>query len=210
MNERIERLRASCRAAAPSLCGERAALLTQFYKSLEAERASSIPVMRAKALRHLLAHQTIVIDADELLVGERGPSRKAASTYPELCCHSLEDLRVLDTRRRCPFAVSEDTRQAYEDVHIPFWAGRSMRDRIFQALPSAWHDAFAAGVFTEFMEQRSPGHAVLDDKVYRLGMSDFKTRTAAAKRWDLARAIQGLGGYGADLTEGELPAELEQ
>jgi len=180
VNERIERLRARCLATAPSLSGERAALLTAFCKTREATDASSVPVERAEALRHLLAHQTIVIDDDELLVGERGPSRKAASTYPELCCHSLEDLRVLDTRERCPFAVSEETRQAYEEDHIPFWTGRSMRDRIFKALSPAWHDAFAAGVFTEFMEQRSPGHAVLDDKVYRLGMIDFKAQIAAS------------------------------
>ena len=181
MNERIERLRARCLATAPSLSGERAALLTAFCKTREATDASSVPVERAEALRHLLAHQTIVIDDDELLVGERGPSRKAASTYPELCCHSLEDLRVLDTRERCPFAVSEETRQAYEEDHIPFWTGRSMRDRIFKALSPAWHDAFAAGVFTEFMEQRSPGHAVLDDKIYRHGLLDFKGRIAASR-----------------------------
>jgi formate C-acetyltransferase len=31
-------------------------------------------------------------------------------------------------------------------------------------------------VFTEFMEQRSPGHAVLDDKVYHHGLLDFVER----------------------------------
>jgi formate C-acetyltransferase len=165
----------------PSLSGERADLLTQFYQSDEARRTTSVPILRAEALRHLLEHQTIVIDEDELIVGERGPSRKAASTYPELCCHSLEDLRILDTRKRNPFAVSDETRRTYETKYIPFWAGRSMRDRIFAALPEAWHDAFEAGVFTEFMEQRSPGHAVLDDKVYRLGMVDFKDRIATSR-----------------------------
>ena len=181
MNDRMMRLRARCMDAVPSLSGERAQLLTQFYQSAEAAHTSSVPVLRAKALRYLLEHQTIVIDADELIVGERGPCPKAASTYPELCCHSLEDLRVLDTRDRNPFSVDDELRRAYEETHIPFWSGRSMRDRMFAALPEAWHAAFDAGVFTEFMEQRSPGHAVLDDKIYRWGMVDFKEHIAASR-----------------------------
>ena len=34
----------------------------------------------------------------------------------------------------------------------------------------AWIDAYEAGIFTEFMEQRAPGHTVLDDKIYHRGM----------------------------------------
>ncbi len=36
-----------------------------------------------------------------------------------------------------------------------------------------WLAAYQAGIFTEFMEQRAPGHTVLDDKIYRKGMLDF-------------------------------------
>ncbi len=37
----------------------------------------------------------------------------------------------------------------------------------------AWLGAFGAGIFTEFMEQRSPGHTVLDDKIYHKGLEEF-------------------------------------
>ena len=49
-----------------------------------------------------------------------------------------------------------------------------MRDLIFRQMRPEWKSAYEAGVFTEFMEQRSPGHTVLDDKIYRKGMLDFK------------------------------------
>ena len=56
-----------------------------------------------------------------------------------------------------------------------------MRDKIFAALPTEWHVAYEAGVFTEFMEQRAPGHTVLDDKIYRRGLLDFKAEIAHAR-----------------------------
>ena len=49
-----------------------------------------------------------------------------------------------------------------------------MRERVFQEMTPEWKAAYEAGVFTEFMEQRSPGHTALDDKIYRKGMVDFK------------------------------------
>ncbi len=49
-----------------------------------------------------------------------------------------------------------------------------MRDLIFREMTDEWQAAYEAGVFTEFMEQRAPGHTVLDDKIYRKGMLDFQ------------------------------------
>ncbi len=176
MNERIERLRKRSVEATPLVSSERAELLTRFYRSDEAAAASSPPVLRALALHYLLEHQTIWIGDDELIVGERGPAPKATSTYPELCCHSLQDLEILNDRARTPFSVDNAVRLLYEGTVIPYWENRSMRHQIFAMLAPAWHDAFDAAVFTEFMEQRAPGHAVLDDKIYRFGLLDFLER----------------------------------
>jgi formate C-acetyltransferase len=172
MTERVTRLRQQSRKATPTLSTERAELLTEFYQ--QNRRLVSAPVERALAFRHLLEHKTVCINDGELIVGEKGPVPKAAPTYPELCCHTLEDLDVLDSREKISFAVSEEARRTYEETIIPFWQGRSMRDRIFQEMTDAWKGAYEAGVYTEFMEQRSPGHTVLDDKIYHKGMLDFK------------------------------------
>ncbi len=174
MNTRTERLRSECLSAFPSVSSERAELLTSFYQSLDSDKRS-VPMERALAFQHLLEYQRIHIGEDELIVGERGPGPKATPTYPELCCHTLEDLRILPTRGKTPFQVDEGTHALYADTVIPFWDGRSMRDRVFAAMSQEWTAAFESGVFTEFMEQRSPGHAVLDEKIYRLGFDDFKT-----------------------------------
>jgi formate C-acetyltransferase len=173
MTPRVERLREKSVQTRPYISAERAKLLTDFYRS-DAARGVSVPVCRARALQHLLEHKTICIQPGELIVGERGPAPKATPTYPELCCHSLDDLRVLHDRERTPFAVSDDVSRVYAEDIIPFWQGKTIRDRLFALMSPAWHRAFDAGVFTEFMEQRAFGHAILDDKIYCRGLLDFK------------------------------------
>lgn len=173
MTERIRRLREKSLNARPFISPERAILLTEFYKSGVPGRVS-VPVARALAFRHILENKKICIGEDELIVGERGPEPKATPTYPEICIHSLQDLETLHSREKIPYKVDEETRRIYQEEIIPFWKGRSIRDRIFEEVDPEWIAAYEAGVFTEFMEQRAPGHTVLDDKIYHKGLLDFK------------------------------------
>ncbi len=172
MNDRTRRLRQQSLDAMPSISSERAELLTDFYQ--EHLGRHSVPVLRAMSFFHLCQNKTLYLGEEELIVGERGPSPKAVPTYPELTCHSLEDLRILDSRPKTSYQVPEHCLEAYESRVIPYWQGRSLRDQIFAALPREWHEAYEAGIFTEFMEQRAPGHTVLDDKIYSKGMLGFK------------------------------------
>jgi formate C-acetyltransferase len=186
MTERTARLRQASLDARPCISEERAVLMTGFYRANEGKY--SAPVMRARSFQHLCEHKTIFLGDGELIVGERGPRPKAVPTYPELTCHSLEDLRILHSRPKTSYAVSEACLTVYEQEVIPYWRGRSMRDRLFEAVPEEWRAAYDAGLFTEFMEQRAPGHTVLDDKIYRKGMLDFKREIAEAlAALDLAR-----------------------
>jgi pyruvate formate-lyase/glycerol dehydratase family glycyl radical enzyme len=136
-------------------------------------------VRRALALKHLLENKRVHIGEGELIVGERGPDPKAVPTYPDICCHSLEDLEILNTRKRTLYMVDEETKRIYKEKIIPFWNGKSIRDIIFEKMSDEWKDAYKAGVFTEFLEQRAPGHTVLDDKIYEKGLVDFKQDIAS-------------------------------
>jgi formate C-acetyltransferase len=85
----------------------------------------------------------------------------------------LQDLEILDTREKVWFRVDEETKQAFADTIIPFWTNRSNRDRMMDAMSEEWKDAYAAGIFTEFMEQRAPGHTVAGYKIFQKGMLDI-------------------------------------
>ncbi|MFX1500100.1 MAG: trans-4-hydroxy-L-proline dehydratase [Promethearchaeota archaeon] len=173
MNERIKKLRTQSHEAIPYLSLERALLITEFYKTGVANRYS-LPITRAKVFKYLMENKKICINKEELIVGERGPEPKATPTYPEVCCHSLHDLDILDTREKISFKVSKNTRQIAEEIIIPFWKGRSIRDRIFSKVDEEWVNAYEAGIFTEFMEQRAPGHTVGGQNIWKKGFLDFK------------------------------------
>ena len=182
MSERVARLRQESLDAAPTISTERAELMTEFYQ--REQGLMSAPVRRALAFQHLMEHKAIYIGDGELIVGEKGPAPKATPTYPELCCHTLQDLDILDSRSKIPFAVSDEARRVYAETIIPFWQGKSMRELIFQEMTDEWLAAYEAGIFTEFMEQRSPGHTVLDGKIYQRGMLDFQA--------DIERSLAAL------------------
>ncbi|MDD2329902.1 MAG: glycyl radical protein [Bacteroidales bacterium] len=175
-SERIAFLREASYLAEPSISVERARILTDFYRKNEGKYP--VPVLRALSFKELCTKQSIYIGDFELIVGERGPGPKAVPTYPELTCHSEQDLRILNTRERQRYAVSEEDIRIYKEEIIPFWKGKTLREQIFSVLPSDWKDMYESGLFTEFAEQRAPGHTALDGKIYKYGMKDFRRRIA--------------------------------
>jgi len=172
MTDRIKILRESSLKATNRISAERALLVTEFYQT-GIDREVSVPVMRAMTLDHILSYKELCYNPGELIVGERGPVPKACPTYPEICLHSPEDLDILDKRRKVSFKVNAATKKIYVETIIPFWKDKSNRDRVMQSVPPEWLDAYKAGVFTEFQEQRGPGHTVAGDKIFRKGMVDL-------------------------------------
>ena len=173
MNDRIKRLREKSQNAEPRISAERALLVTEFYKSDQCEMVS-VPVRRAMAFQHILNNKIICINDEELIVGERGPAPKAVPTYPEINLHSLEDLDILDSRAKVWFKVDGKTKEIYRNTIIPYWTGKTNREKVFANLDKEWINAYEAGVFTEFQEQRAPGHTVLGKKMFKFGMLDLK------------------------------------
>ncbi len=109
MNARVADLRERSLAARPTISAERSLILTRFYR--EHLGRHSTPVLRALAFRELCEHKTITIEPGELIVGERGPAPKATPLFPELTCHSEDDLRILDSRPLTSYDVPVDVQR---------------------------------------------------------------------------------------------------
>lgn len=172
--ERVKSLRRQSEITVPEISLERALLVTEVYRQQYGK--VSPPLLRALTFKQLMENKTICINDGELLVGERGPGPQATPTYPELCCHTLDDLAVISERNKISFKVSEEVKKAQKEEVIPYWKGLSMREKIFEKMSSEWINCYEAGIFTEFMEQRAPGHTVAGDKIYRTGMLDLITK----------------------------------
>ncbi len=176
MNDRVKRLHRQSIDTPTTLTIERALIETAFYK----ENYGKMPncILRAKNFYEICKKKTIYIGKDELIVGERGPVPKAVPTFPELTCHSVEDLHTLNTRELQPYHISQEDIDTYAREVIPYWEGRTQRERIFSHVSKEWEEAYHAGVFTEFMEQRAGGHTAMDGKMYQRGLLDCKALIA--------------------------------
>lgn len=179
MTERVMRLREESLNATETITAERAQLITRFYSGREAAGLTA-PVLRARAFEYLLRNKAICINEGELIVGERGPAPKATPTYPEISLHSMQDLEILDSREKVSFRVDDEVKRIYSEEIIPFWKGRSNRDRIMERMTPEWLAAYKAGIFTEFQEQRAPGHTVLGYKMFHTGFLDLRREIADA------------------------------
>ncbi|MGB9804409.1 trans-4-hydroxy-L-proline dehydratase [Desulfofundulus sp.] len=173
VNARIARLRNESITAMVKISGERARLITEFYKS-GAAADKSMPVQRAMAFRYLMERVSLPVEDGQLIVGLRGTGPQEVPTYPEICTHSMADLEILDSRDNMPYKVDESTRRLYADEIIPYWKGRTVREAVFESLPRDWLDAYEAGIWTEFMEQRAPGHTAGGDRIFKMGILDIK------------------------------------
>ena len=172
MNERVRKLRKQSMEAVPHIDIERAKLITEAYKKYEG--SVSIPELRAIAFKYYMENRTLCINEDELIVGEKGDSPQASPTFPELCCHTLEDMDVMDSRDIIFFKVDDKTREFHKEEIIPYWENRSLRHKILNNIGDEWKRCYEAGIFTEFMEQRGPGHTVGGDLFYKKGFLQLK------------------------------------
>lgn len=178
MNARIQALRELSVNTQPHIDMERAKSETETYKKYEGQL--SLPELRAQVLYDYFSTKTLYIGDGELIVGEKGDSPQAAPTFPELCCHTVEDMHVMNDRELINFKVKEEDYAYQEDVIIPYWEKRSTRHRIIENMTPEWKKCYAAGIWTEFMEQRGPGHTVGSFKIYEKGFLDYKADIEAS------------------------------
>lgn len=169
---RTKKLREASVTTKPHISIERAVLFTEAYKKYEG--SVEMPVLRALSFKHFMENRTLCINDGELIVGEKGDSAQGAPTYPEICCHTIEDMNVMNDRDIVDFSVTEEDKRIQEEIIIPFWEKRQTRRKIVNAMSPEWRRAYEAGMFTEFMEQRAPGHTVCGDIIYRKGFADLK------------------------------------
>ncbi|WP_443595911.1 trans-4-hydroxy-L-proline dehydratase [Agathobacter sp.] len=181
MNDRIRKLRRLSMDTQCSIDMERARYFTEVYEKYEGK--VSVPELRALGLKWYFENKTLYIGEGELIVGEKGCGPQTSPTFPDLCCHTIHDLQVMNDRELISFKVKDEDYEFQKKI-IPYWEERSIRHKILEHMTPEWKQAYNAGIFTEFMEQRGPGHTVGSENIYNKGFLEHKA--------DIARALEAL------------------
>lgn len=178
MNQRIKNLRKISTETQPSVDLERAKIETDFYK--ENEGKYSVPVMRAMFFKKYMQEKTLYLGDDELIVGEKGSRPQACPTFPEICTHTVEDMEIMNARDLVSFSVTPEDIELEKNEIIPFWKGKSTREHLLERMTPEWKECYAEGIWTEFMEQRGPGHTCGGKNVFIKGFEDYKKEIQSA------------------------------
>ena len=173
MNARIKALRKVSMETQPHIDLERAIIETEVYKKWEDK--VSLPVLRAMVLKEYFSKKTLYLGEGELIVGEKGKDPQSSPTFPELTCHTIEDMYIMNDRAVVNYTVTKQDLKDQEEIIIPYWKGKSMRDKLIAGMTHEWRKCYAAGMFTEFMEQRGPGHTCGGKNVFTKGYAEYKT-----------------------------------
>lgn len=125
-NKRLKNLQHEVEGAAPSICTERAVLITEYFRN-KVNQKKPLVIQKAEALAHVLTHKSVKIYPGELIVGSTTSKRKAGPLYPEL--HGvpvMEDLFNFRNRKLNPLQITDKERNKLLFDVVPFWLTKFM------------------------------------------------------------------------------------
>jgi len=125
---RVERVRKALMEITPSICAERALLLTESYRLSEGE---PFVLRKAKALKNILANMSIYIEDDQLIVGNQASRNRAAPIFPEYSFEwVIEELDSFDQRSGDVFAIDAETKDKLRSIHS-YWKGKTHQEEVY-------------------------------------------------------------------------------
>ncbi|MBK9328725.1 MAG: formate C-acetyltransferase/glycerol dehydratase family glycyl radical enzyme [Sphingobacteriales bacterium] len=131
---RLRRLHAAVEASHPSICAERAVLITEYFKKKE-NKEKPLVIQKAEALSYVLNRKSVKIYPDELIVGSTTSKRLAGPIYPEL--HGvavLEDIFSFSTRNLNPLEITNAEKKALLKDVAPFWLTKFLAYKSFSMI----------------------------------------------------------------------------
>lgn len=139
---------------------ERGRIYMESYRETEGQ---PVVVRRAKAFARLLETHQIVIDDDDLLVGNRTATPRAGVVSPEMSPYwILDELDRFPTRPQDRFEMSEQDKAYYREVLAPYWSGKSLNDWYQAHCTDEVKAAEATKVFAVAQTDKGQGHIIPD------------------------------------------------
>ncbi len=167
---RVERLRARIIDAPQEVCVERARHLT---RSISRNTGQDELTRMSVALGEILENMSVIIREDELIVGCRTSKLKGAPLFPENKSRWIQgDVDAFEERVLQKALIrEEEKREVLEDI-LPFWAGKTVEDRLEQIIPPDVAEDMDKYIFTMMLEiTYGIGHFTMDhSRILREGL----------------------------------------
>ncbi|HVN56590.1 MAG TPA: glycyl radical protein [Anaerolineaceae bacterium] len=161
MPARVARLRENLLNTTPSVCVERARLVTEACK-----KYAHLPVVlrRAYALAHVLEQMTIYIQPGEIIVGNQASAPRAAPLFPEYSADWIaSEIDEFSQRPADRFTVSAEVKRELLEEIVPYWEGNTLYDRARATMPDDVWRAQEIGVIAGRGNITSgDGHIIVD------------------------------------------------
>ncbi len=125
--QRIDRLQNRMNNRIPTICPERAEIITESFQETEGE---PIVIRRAKALKAILEKMTIYIEPDSLIFGNQARENFAAPVFPEYSFDwVIEEMEDFPKRSGDYFNIDEDTKERLRKLQS-YWHGKTHQDKV--------------------------------------------------------------------------------
>ncbi len=186
---RVAKMRERYRNTEPHLCTARFRLVTDFY--MNNMELTGI-LKRAKNLRNLFENMPVLVNEDELIVGEQGTSYRASALYPETNFKWLvEELETGDpgARESDPYIVDPEDKE-YILSKKDFWLHNNMSAMFDAYIPRGYRKVAGNGALMYVLDQNANtpvGHFCTGyDKACTVGFEAVR-QEAEAKMEELER-----------------------
>ncbi|MFR8516422.1 MAG: glycyl radical protein [Emergencia timonensis] len=152
VSERINRLVDKARNTVPTVCLDRARLVTEFCRKPSVE---PLLLNRAKLFKYVLENKEIFIDDDWLLAGHTTSRLRAVNIFPEMSGWLRDEWDILDQREFDNFQfVSPDEKEELAAI-LKEWEGRTFEDLTAIQYSQEELDALEVGVMTKGVSKQS-------------------------------------------------------
>ncbi|PKP58657.1 formate C-acetyltransferase/glycerol dehydratase family glycyl radical enzyme [Candidatus Atribacteria bacterium HGW-Atribacteria-1] len=177
LSKRVKKLRDKLVAFTPTTCIERARIVTDFYKRKDIYKYPVV-IQRAMVLDEILRKMTIIINEDELIVGNRGTNIRPGVIFPEMSVDWIEkELDTFETRNVDKFITPDSIKNELREVIIPFWKGKTVDERSLFYMPDDAINFLKSGCYSTARLKNGMGHFMPDyENVLKEGLSGIKNR----------------------------------
>ena len=186
LSERIKRLRERQRTTTPTICLDRARLVTKYYSQVSNE---PMVLHRAKFFKYFLENRTIFIDEDSLLAGHTASRLVGCPVFVDVLSWLSDEIENADTRAYDPYQFLPGEKEELKDLASK-WKGHTFGDYTKEQIDSESALMEELGIFTIGSREKdtganAPDYYNLVKRGYRFYIDECRKQIASLDNVDV-------------------------